>query len=63
MMTSTSNPSQSSRSNTLGFTIIQKPYLDMPNGLSWHEQETRRNEMFLGCCCYGCGGDECGDGK
>ena len=47
----------------LKFKVVQRPYLDLPSNLSWAEQEKRRNEMFLGCCCYGCGGDECGDGK
>lgn len=47
----------------LKFKIVQMPYVDLPSNLSWIEQEKRRNEMFLGCCCYGCGGDECGDGK
>ena len=47
----------------LKFKVVQKPYLDLPSNLSWTEQEKRRNEMFLGCCCYGCRGDECGDGN
>lgn len=47
----------------LKFKVVQKPYLDFPGNLSWVEQEKRRNEMFMGCCCYGCRGDECGDGK
>lgn len=50
-------------SKELKFKVVQMPYIDMPSNLSWTEQEKRRNEMFLGCCCYGCGGDECGDGN
>ena len=45
------------------FKIVQKPYWDYPYNISWSEQEKRRNELFLGCCCKGCRGDECGDGK
>lgn len=47
----------------LKYSVVQMPYVDMPSGLSWSEQERRRNELFLGCCCYGCRGDECGDGQ
>ena len=47
----------------LKFKVIQKPFLDFPCNQSWVEQEKHRNEMFLGCCCYGCRGDECGDGQ
>lgn len=51
------------KSKKIKFKVVQEPYLDYPKNISWHEQEKRRTEMFLGCCCYGCGGDECGDGK
>ncbi len=50
-------------SKELKYKVIQMPYVDLPANLSWAEQEKRRDEMFLGCCCYGCRGDECGDGQ
>lgn len=60
---STSNQPQMLTSKKIKFKIVQEPYFDYPKNISWYEQEKRRTEMFLGCCCYGCGGDECGDGK
>ncbi len=45
------------------FKVVQNPYSDYPRNLSWLEIEKRRHLEFLGCCCFGCSGDECGDGK
>lgn len=47
----------------LKFTVVQKPYHDYPRNMTLHDIEIRRQMEFAGCCCYGCAGDECGDGK